>query len=230
MWCLCGTTWASLQNNAARTRVLFVGNSLTTANDLPGVVAAMFVAAGGDRIECRTVAFPNYSLEDHWNRGDARRAIAEGGWSTVVLQQGPSALPESQVLLREYTRRFDGEARRVGARTGLYMVWPSAARRHDFDGVESSYAAAARDVGGVLFPVGEAWRAAWRRDAKLELYDRDGFHPTPLATYLAALVIYQQLSGRSPIGLPPMVTTVPRSGLLQAAAAEVNAAAAAIRN
>src|SRR6266850_4072585 len=92
--CVCGLAWASSEKTAVRTRVLFIGNSLTTANDLPGVVAALFVAAGGDPIECRTVAFPGYSLEDNWNRGDARRAIAEGGWSTVVLQQGPSALPE----------------------------------------------------------------------------------------------------------------------------------------
>ena len=146
-----------------------------------------------------------------------------------MLQQGPSALPESQVLLREYTRRFDEDAKRVGARTGLYMVWPSAARRRDFDGVRASYEAAAKDVGGVLFPVGEAWRAAWRRDETLELYDGDGFHPSRLATYLAALVIYQRLSGRSPIGLPAMVTTVSRAALLQSVAVEVNAAAAAIR-
>jgi hypothetical protein len=42
-------------------------------------------------------------------------------------------------------------------------------------------------------------------------------------------VIYQRLSGRSPIGLPAMVTTAPRAGLLQNVAAEVNAGAAAIR-
>ena len=59
------------------------------------------------RIDCESIAFPNYSLEDHWNRGDAAKAIARGGWQTVILQQGPSALPESQVLLREYTRKFD---------------------------------------------------------------------------------------------------------------------------
>ena len=49
--CLCGTAWASLEKTAARTRVLFIGNSLTTANDLPGLVAALFGAAGGGPIE-----------------------------------------------------------------------------------------------------------------------------------------------------------------------------------
>ena len=210
-------------------RVLFIGNSLTSANNLPGLVEALSRAAGESRIECRLVAFPNYSLEDHWNRGDAPHAIAEGAWSIVVLQQGPSALPESRVLLIEYVRRFDAAIRKAGARTALYMVWPAAARRGDFDGVSASYSAAARAVNGLLLPVGDAWRAAWRRDPRIELYGPDGFHPTALASYLGALVIYQELSGRSPVGLPStMLAPALRDArilILQQAAADANAAA-----
>lgn len=227
--CVCGSGQAPSHDAPARTRVLFIGNSLTTANDLPGLVEKLSAAGGGQPIACRAVAFPGYSLEDHWNRGDAQRVIAEGGWSIVVLQQGPSALPESRVLLRDYTRRFDGEAKRVGARTALYMVWPAAIRRRDFDGVKGSYEAAAREVGGLFLPVGDAWRAAWQRDGSLALYGGDGFHPTPLASYLGALVIYQRLSGRSPIGLPAMGTTPANAVLLQNVAAEVNAVAETIR-
>jgi len=76
----------------------------------------------------------------------------------------------------------------------------------------------------MLLPVGEAWRAAWRRDPDVPLYGPDGFHPTPTATYLAALVIYQQVSGRSPIGLPALPDMpVARALLLQEAAEEANA-------
>ena len=129
----------------------------------------------------RTVAFNNYSLEDHWNRGDAQRAIAEGGWSIVVLQQGPSALPESRVSLVDYAKRFAIDAQRVRARVGLFMVWPSSNRMGDFDGVRLSYAAAAGAVGGLLIPAGDAWREAWRRDSRLALYGPDGFIPPPPA-------------------------------------------------
>src|SRR6185369_6628013 len=100
-------------------RVLFIGNSLTAANDLPAMVETLG-KANTQQIVTRTVAFPNYSLEDHWQRGDAQRAIAEGGWSFVVFQQGPSALDESRVLLLEFARRLAGETRRVHARTAFY--------------------------------------------------------------------------------------------------------------
>ena len=215
-------------------RLLFVGNSLTAANNLPKMLEAI-ARQHGDSIACETIAFPDYSLEDHWHRGDAARAIARGGWSTVVLQQGPSALPESRVLLRAYAKKFDGEARRVGARTALYMVWPSAARLGDFEGVHQSYARAAEDVGGLLFPAGDAWRAAWRREGGLALYGPDGFHPTPLGSYLAALVMFQQLTGASPVGMPqaltspssafpPIVLTPGQARVVQQAAAEADAA------
>src|SRR5688500_13067874 len=123
----------------AEPRILFIGNSLTYWNDLPAMVQSL-AAAAKRRITCQQVAFPDVSLEDHWQRGDAVRAIRRGGWSHVVLQQGPSALPESQKLLREYTRRFNAEIRAVKATTVLYMVWPSRARQQDFAGVSASYA------------------------------------------------------------------------------------------
>jgi hypothetical protein len=201
------------------TRVLFIGNSLTLANDLPALVATLAKAAGHPA-ECSTVAFNNFSLEDHWQQGEARKAIARGGWSVVVLQQGPSALPESQALLRDFTRRFDAEIRRAGARTALFMVWPSLARKQDFDGVSRSYAAAAADVGGLLLPAGTAWRAAWKRDPALALYGPDEFHPSAMGSYLAALVIAGKVFGVSPIGLPAPGIPPDIARLLQDSAVE----------
>ncbi len=182
---------------AAALNLLFIGNSLTAANDLPRMLEAMGKASG-IAIHCTVVAKPNFSLEDHWADGEARTRIARGGWSHVILQQGPSALPESRVLLNEYARRFDGPIRAVKARPAIFMVWPSAARSGDFDGVRASYEGAAALTGGVLLAAGEAWRAAWRRDPGLALYGPDGFHPSRLGSYLAALTIFHALTGRLP--------------------------------
>src|SRR3954467_804972 len=68
-------------------RVLFVGNSLTQANDLPMMVTAL--AAGvGIQLESTDVSQGGFSLEDHWNDGRAPRAIDQGHWHFVVMQQG----------------------------------------------------------------------------------------------------------------------------------------------
>ena len=200
-------------------RVLFIGNSLTAGNDLPAMVQRL-AAAAGVRIEYRAIAQPNASLEDHWNGGEARRAIARGRWTFVVLQQGPSALPESQVLLLDYTRRFDEVIRASGARPAMFMVWPSRARAGDAPGVSRSYGAAARAVNAVLCPAGDAWQAAWRTDPALPLYGADAFHPSPLGTTLAALVIVEALTGRRvPETALASVPASQRRTLLSAAAA-----------
>jgi hypothetical protein len=204
--------------------ILFIGNSLTTTNDLPAMIELMARESGGPAIVTRTVAEGGFSLEDHWNRGTAQRVIAEGGWSVVVLQQGPSALPESQANLREYAQRFDTVIRAAGARPALYMVWPESEREAVFDDVAASYTKAAQAVNGLLYPAGEAWRIAWRRDSRLALYGPDGFHPSPAGTYLAALVMYQQISARSVVGLPSPLSSIDPATVrvLQEAAAEAN--------
>ncbi len=181
-------------------RVLFVGNSLTEGNDLPLMVEALS-ASGGHALSVDSVTYGGVALEDHWNLGTQNR-IAAGGFRFVVLQQGPSALPDSRANLREWTRRFDEVIRRAGGRTALYMVWPESYRTGAFPDVAASYRLAAQDVDGILLPAGEAWVAAWRRDRGLRLYGPDGVHPTELGTYLAALTIYGGLTEASPVGLP----------------------------
>ncbi len=190
----------TLSRAPAGDRVLFVGNSLTEANDLPLMVEALS-HAGGHPFVVESVTYGGVALEDHWNLGTQNR-IAAGGFRFVVLQQGPSALPESQANLREWTRRFDAVIRETGGRTALYMVWPESYRPQAFPDVSASYRLAAEDVGGTLLPAGDAWVAAWRQDPDFRLYGSDGFHPTELGSYLAALAIYGGLANASPSGLP----------------------------
>ncbi len=187
-------------------RVLFIGNSLTATNDLPGMVKALIDSAAAGPVSVTTVAYPNFGLEDHWQSGQARQAIREGRWDVVVLQQGPSAT-EGRPSLLEYSDRFASDIRAQGAEPALYMVWPAKARSFDFDGVRESYRMAAERVGGLLLPVGDAWSIAWATDSALPLYGPDEFHPSPMGSYLGALVMFGQFTNRSPVGLPGAVTT-----------------------
>ena len=173
-------------------RVLFVGNSLTTTNDLPATVASL-ARAGGRELEVGTVTFDGFSLEDHWNHGAVRQALAARAWDVAIMQQGPSALPESQVNLREYATRLADAARAERIRPALLTVWPESYRRTALSDVIVSYRGAAQTSGSELFPAGEAWHAAWQCHTALGLYGPDGFHPSRVGTYTAALVVYGRL-------------------------------------
>lgn len=213
-------------------RVLFVGNSLTYMNDLPGIVSALVDSSDAGPMEIHSVTAPNFSLGDHLANRTAEGQIRRHRPALVVLQQGPSSQDDSRVDLIASAQRFDRLARAFGGRAALYSVWPSRARLSAFDRVSESYRLAAERVDGVYLPAGEGWRAAWRRDSTLPLYDADEFHPSVLGTYAAALVIYQRLTGRSPVGLPARLRSKggldvdiapPVARLLQEAAAEANA-------
>lgn len=200
--CMAQRTVVPMPPTGPGLHMLFVGNSLTYVNNLPGVLEAMADSGGRPLLETRMIAKPDYRLEDHWNDGEALTALAKGGWNLVVLQQGPSSLETSRTLLIEYARRFAENIRQVGARPALYQVWPTADRAVDFPRANESYRVAADTVQGVLFPVGEAWLAAQRIDASIPLYAFDGLHPSVEGSYLAALVMYATVYARSPIGLP----------------------------
>ena len=183
-------------------RVLFVGNSLTATNDLPAIVASLGRAAKRVPIEYATVAPGGVNLEDHWTFTGARDALVSRPWDVVVLQQGPSSLPESQVDLRTWAVHWAELARERGIRTALLTVWPEAARSYAFPAVVQSYRAAATAARATLLPAGSAWLAAWRRAPRLALYGPDDFHPSVLGSTLAALVVYARLTGTPPSAVP----------------------------
>jgi hypothetical protein len=148
------------------------------------------------------------------------------------MQQGPSALAASRENLVLGARLFGQHLAPAGARGIMYGVWPSLARSFDFPNVRASYREAADSIHGVLAPAGEAWQLAWMADPTLPLYASDDFHPSPMGTYLAALVVFQRIYDRSPVGIQQQAIVngilqpwpIAIVQLLQSAAAAANAA------
>jgi hypothetical protein len=212
-------------------QVLFIGNSLTYVNDLPGTLRRMALTVG-DTMQVTAVAVPNFALIDHYLGGsDALAVIASRRWDYVVLQQGPSTTPINRDSLIITTRLFAPHIRNAGAVPALYMVWPTSDRTAFFDAARVSYQMAADTVDGIFMPAGRAWLTAWEMDPNLTLYDADGLHSSALGTYLAALVIYERLTGHDArlLSVNPLVQGIPLGApeatvrLLQRAAHETNA-------
>ena len=203
-WALLGAVGCSLitadDHEPAPRRILFVGNSLTSENNLPGLVAAMAEAAGLPSLTIGRDLVDATNLADHWE-GNAP-AMIDAGWDIVVLQQGPTSRAVDRVALRMLTARFAERIRASGGEPALYMVWPAGQDAANFASVASSYRLAAEDVAGYLYPVGEAWLGAWRSNIAMPLYGADGFHPSTYGTYAAALTIIGVTYRRSVIGMP----------------------------
>lgn len=210
--------------------VLFVGNSLTYVNDLPATVAAIGAMAG-DTIRVSAAVGPDLALIDHLNGGsDAVAQLRRGGWEFVVLQQGPTPAGMCRDSLVLWARMYASYLHGTSTRLALLMPWPGVTHQDLFDEVRVSFEAAAIGVNGLFIPAGEAWRSALSEDGDLPLYGGDGFHPSPVGSFLAALVIYERITGHDPRTLPPRAFVAGRAlalpeatiRALQAAAHDAN--------
>ncbi|MGH2899300.1 MAG: hypothetical protein ACRDMZ_11545, partial [Solirubrobacteraceae bacterium] len=137
-----------------------------------------------------------FSIGDHMANGQAQAAIRSRRWELVVLQQGPSTLAESRVSLIQDATAITRIIREAGAEPALLAVWPLPGQRQE--DVTASYRAAAEAVHGRLIRAGDAWQAALVRDSSFVFTVEDGFHPSPLGSHLAALVVHCALYGSLP--------------------------------
>ncbi len=202
--------------------LLFIGNSFTARNDLPGKLATL-AAAEGLRVEHRLISAGGASLRMHWNKGEAPRVIRDGGFDFVVLQEQSTLPVKNATRMHENVRLFDGAIKQAGAKTALYHTW---ARKHTPEAqraINEAYESIGKELGATVVPVGRVWEQFIEKHDRPVLHDRDGSHPTAAGTYLAACVFFATLLGRSPVGVGtgPEGLDAGEVKLLQQAAATV---------
>jgi hypothetical protein len=183
--------------------ILFIGNSLTAANQMPALFVALAESAKVSPLPTVDIDWhPDFALIDHWNIGEPQPVISNGKYAVVILQQGPSSVEVNRDTLRLAAKLFAPLIRSAGGVPAMLAVWPTSDRLVDFDRATESYRLAAADVGGMMIPSGEVWRAAWKRDPSLAFYSADGLHPSTLGSYAMALSVFGILYDRSVVGLP----------------------------
>lgn len=205
--------------NRPKVRVLFIGNSLTYVNDLPGMVSQL-AKSGNFIMEYDMYAPGGYRLVQHASDPAALQKISGSKWDFVVLQeqsQWPAfsddqvrrevfpyarslcdavraANPASQVVFYDTMARMNGDP-------GNIAVSPDMAT---YDGmqkrIDNSYSTMARDNNALLAPVGQAWNEVRTYRSSINLY-ADETHPNLTGTYLAACVFYNVIFKKSPVGL-----------------------------
>jgi hypothetical protein len=185
-------------------RVLFIGNSLTYVNDLPGELQAMVAAAypEGPSLIWKSVTPPGCTLRKHWDDGKAAATIAEARWDYVVLQEQSQIPFSDREQMFHYARLFDHEIKRVGAKTVLYMTFPLKKKFVRGDALPHIYATLGQELGAIVVPVDVAWHKAAKLDPQLALYKADGVHPAAAGTYLAVCCFAERLWGQPAGPLP----------------------------
>jgi hypothetical protein len=211
---------------AADVTILFMGNSHTSVNDVPGAVAAMVRAARPGKTVYAEEAPGSMFLDERAVDAASLERLQGRRWTFVVLQ----AQKYSSSGLFEYP--IDGAvalarmARTSGAVPILFPEWP----RRDIAETQRIYdlhvSIALREPACVA-PVGQAWDLAIARNPGLVLHAPDGNHSAPAGAFLAALVIATTMTGTPADtlpGLPELHVAADTQAKLRAAAAETTLA------
>lgn len=191
-------------------RVLFIGNSFTYFNDLPGTLQTL--AEG--KLEVGSVTRGGWYLHRYLDPEDkmyepTMEALKET-WDAVVLQE------QSSFPFREYDNYVDS-VRRFRKLLGdtpiyLYQTWTyepgtdklattGMSASEMYEALKNAAHGAAEAIGATVVPVGDAQFAALN-DSDIKLYRDDHYHPSPALTYLAAATFYGVLCGESPMMMP----------------------------
>ena len=171
-------------------RLLFIGNSLTYSNNLPNLVLS---EAQKDRRDITTemIALPNYALVDHWNDQSIQKAIAQGNYDFVIVQQGPSSQDFGRQVLIDYGKRIKDLCDQHDSQLMFFMVWPAKAYYYTFEKVIKNHYDAAEANNALVCPVGLKWKELNDNDPNSGLYGPDGFHPSKKGSEFAAGEIYK---------------------------------------
>jgi len=115
---LCGA-----DKETAPLKVLFIGNSYTSVNDLPSLVVALSEAGDERKIEAHRHLVGGCTLERHVKETGALNKIREQKWDVVVLQEQSLRPVVGRDLMFEYAPILHAEIEKQGAQTVFYLTW-----------------------------------------------------------------------------------------------------------
>jgi len=182
--------------------VYVIGNSYTKTGELylANVLTALSNNSNSTaRIKAGAKYGSNTDLKYHWRSGEKR--VRKGNYDALVLQehsQRPLKNPEETI---EYVRKFKQVMDAKGGKVVLFMFWSRGNSAKQTAALSKKFTELGKELDVAVAPVGLAWQLALKEKPDLRLYQKDGAHPTPLAFYLNACVLYATLTGHSPVGL-----------------------------
>lgn len=208
---------ASAQEYRETQHVLFVGNSYIYYNNLPEMVEAISVELSGPQVHAEAHTRGGYTLQAHLDDGNVAKIVKQGNpeggaWSAVILQEqsslgtrGRSGVLSPPDEFFGAVMSWDALVDSVGSDLYLYMTWAKEWIPDQTAGLAGAYIDAGEMADASVAPVGLAWARVRDERPELDLYRPDGSHPTALGSYLAACVIYSQLTGQPSEGAPATI-------------------------
>jgi hypothetical protein len=193
--------------------ILFIGNSFCYYHSLPKLIALFAHASGSGDLFVDGVFRGGATLKMLWDHGEALKMLQNRNWDYVVIQErgrlggiikeGIAHVGKPKMFVA-YATRFDGAAKKSGAKTVLYCP-PSfigIGFLEDAKKLNAIYTTLAKKLHAEVISSGSAFMLAMNERPHMSLFERDGHHPNPVGTYLFASLFYRKLIRKKISNLP----------------------------
>jgi hypothetical protein len=197
---------ANVEPESGSVTVLFIGNSLTFYNDLPGMLEKL-ATANGKKVYVGKALVGGASLEDHCNSETTISKIYAYDWDYVVLQ-GSSyhiAFPSQHYLILPYIERLDSMIHDncPTTKTIFFMDWAMKdgvywnGQTYSYDDFQQRIASGTKIMADqldmIIAPIGWAFKSVIDDRDDIELFHYDKAHPSREGSYLGACVYFSTI-------------------------------------
>lgn len=183
-------------------RVLLIGNSHSSKNDLPELLASLIREAHQNTV-VHAEAAPRWAfLADRIGDNVTQKTLESGRWTHVVLQAQKYSTSGRYYYPTDAAEEW---IRRVKLRGSVPILFPEWARRGNSEEgarVHALHMSIASREPACVAPVGYAWQVALDADRRLRLHASDGNHAGRKGALLTAYVLYQAITDQPAEALP----------------------------
>jgi len=183
-------------------RILFVGNSLTYAGNLPAVFDALS-EANGRATASDMIVIGGGTLTERLADGSVAAALANGKYSYVVLQErggdfmcafGPESCDNALASLNNKLTRLVQDHGAVPLLLGTFQAHPEASKS-----IVATESFAAREAGLDYISVSERLQQLRVRHPGMTWFAPDGGHPGADLTLLEAVLLFERIHDAKPV-------------------------------
>ena len=205
--------------------VLYIGNSLTSYNNLPLMIANL-AESNNYSIVYESHAIGGRDLAGHAFDKKLLEKIKKQSWDFVVLQE-QSQLPsfsheQVQKDVYPYVKLLSQKIKAANSKSTVVLYQTMANRNGNLenahiipelktyegvqDRINDSYMVMAKSNRALIAPVGKVWKKVRSQNRSINLYS-DDVHPNVVGSYLAACVFYATFFQEtlSELSYPPQI-------------------------
>lgn len=193
-------------STAADITMLFMGNSHTSVNNIPAMVAAMVRAGKPAKTVAATEAPTWIHLEERASDATSLALLQSQRWSYVILQAQNYSLSGQTFYPTAGAEKLVRLSRQAGALPVLFPEWPRVGIA-ETQIIYDKYVSIAMKEPACVPPIPQAFDLARARLPAITLHNADGNHSAPAGAFLASLILYATITGASPSGLPALAIT-----------------------